>query len=475
MIPTSATRQVEQGILYGLVIVFPLLVFPAGSAETALHLPRIAALCLVGAFGLVLIRRKEVAWSAFVGLSLLHLLLASVSTLVYWDPEGWVFSVVGSRDRSDGLGYQLALGLTALFAYAVLRRSPEVRRTALRCFYLAGLTEAVVVILQRSGLDLLAFLTGLNVTTFPPGTLGHPGMVAGLLLPIAVLAFGELVTTAERRPLWALVTLVVVALALGMTVNRASFLALLVVIVAALLQTRTLRVAVVGAVTVALVFAASSYGPISTTNSAVTAAPGGSRTLVQTGTLRTRLEIWRVALEALPLIRGQPLIGAGPDGFRTTLIREVPIERLATFYRLEYGWPEGEEIERIVPLAAEGDPLRSRNHLFIIRKPDGTNEPRILPVTLDRAHNLFLDRALSYGVLDALVWLALILIPVWRLLRRGGESRGVSRALAWASLSLFVYYLGWFAVVQVEPLHVILLALAWATFARPAVTPAPQP
>lgn len=86
---------------------------------------------------------------------------------------------------------------------------------------------------------------------------------------------------------------------------------------------------------------------------------------------------------------------------------------------------------------------------------------------LDKAHNLILDRLLTFGLLGVLVWLGLYLYPVLR----GWRGTLLQRSLATSLLAVFVYYLFWFPVPQVEPLHLVLIAAAWALLAQnPALT-----
>lgn len=175
----------------------------------------------------------------------------------------------------------------------------------------------------------------------------------------------------------------------------------------------------------------------------------------------SRLVIWKLAWEAIRSTPGQPFLGGGPDAFRVALLTRIPFEHLLEEYRLEYGWPKEAQVKEVRPLWSPEDPLRSRAWLvrFEKFKEERTDKTaKIYRVYLDKAHNLFLDRWLSYGLIAAIVWIYLYLSGS---LRAWGTSP-LRQGLALSLLGVFIYYLFWFPVPQTEPFHLALIAAAFA-------------
>lgn len=461
LIPTPASGQhrelahrfkVWSTTLIGFIFVYPLLLVPSATSEGSYNTPRLILLLLVGLVALVQEKTRATYRDPFILFLLAHVLLALLSTALHPDPDGSIFSLVGSEERGDALLYQLGLTLIGIFAYGTLRHRPAALRSLAVTFLVVGALESVVVMFQRFGYDVLVWLIGHPGRNFISGTIGHPGMVAGLLLPTLLVGLG-LYFFGVRRHVWVLVLLFIVAIGIGVTANRSSYFALLAVLVLVVLQRRTLGTLALCALLAVSVYGAKNYLPI--------ASGGTSGSYTNTTTLSTRLMIWQLALDAIPLIPGEPFIGGGADAFQLTLVRDVPIEKLAPLMRLELAWPDDHILTGIHPLYQPDQPLRSWSYLYTFEDTDGNPvEPQAHQVNLDRAHNFLLDRVLAYGVLDALIWLLLYGIAIWRGLRAQGA---LERGLAWALLAVGIYYLTWFPVIQVEPLHLIMVAALWAT------------
>lgn len=451
-VPRPRGEVAWAAVLVVFIASFPFLAVPAASSEDSYLLPRVALLALFGLVGLLVPGgardHRRFRWLAL--LLLVHAGLVLVSGVTHPDEDGWVFVLLGADRRVDGLLYQAALVLAGIAAARLFVTSTIARTWGLRALLAVGVLQAIQLVGQRLGVD--PYATALYGRPFPSvaGSFGHPGVAAGFLLPLAVIAA---VLTARSQPgrlrLVLGATAVACAVGVGVTENRTAWLALLGVLALWTLAER--RVAALA--TALAVGAGAVVG-----SSALPVRAGHEQSVVETRTLETRLGMWRLALDTVGSIPGQPLIGGGPDAFRLALLRRGEVAPLLPIYRLEYGWPVDWELRdpRLVHL--EGQPIRSTLVSGLLVRPDDTVVPVFYKVNIDKAHNLFLDRWLAYGLLDALLWVALAVAPLlWQF--RFGTTCG--RAYAWAVVALGVYYLTWFPFPQLEPLHLLLIALCW--------------
>jgi O-antigen ligase len=353
----------------------------------------------------------------------------------------------------DGLLYQIGLVLTSVFIYRVLRENRQAWPLLLSGLVVVGVAEAAVVVLQRLALDPVGPLTRGFAYEAPVGTIGHPGMVAGFLVVVLIGGMGLFAWASgrARRVLLGL-ALLTVALGLGLTTNKASVYALVAVLALWNLLRRERWLLGLSVALVAVVLSAQSLVPDRL---------GFSRSLTDPATGKTRLIIWELALKAAGQLPLSPLIGSGPDAFRLALLRYIPPEELMRQYRLEYGWPPEATIREIQTLYQPGDPIRSKAFLVFLDnyKSDTGKQGLIYKVYLDKAHNMLLDRLLAYGLFAALISLVLYLWPVWRRIRKAGA---FEQSILVALLAAFLYYLFWFPVVQVEPIHMVFVAMGWA-------------
>jgi len=419
--------------------------------------PRVLVVVLVGLVGLLFWRDLGFRLRRpFVLLLAGYLALVWLSALLAWE-EDWNYRILGGVGRLDGPFYQSGIVLWGVLAYLLFQSCRRVRRLFLATVAGVSALLAILLLAQRAGHDPVgAYLVGGNYPN-PVGTIGSPGMAAGLLL-LGFFAIGSLIPEADgpkgRRGTWlwlALATLI--AAGIGATTNKAATYATLTVLTGLLLvlrgrePLRLLATFLVGAFLVT---------PL------VPDRIGFQRSLADTRTGQTRLVIWKLALESMGKTPGQPFIGAGPDGFLLTLARKIPVSELLKEYRIEYRWPPSAKVTAIRPLYRPDDPVRSRAFMVSLANypKKGTTKKIIYRYYLDKAHNLFLDRAVSYGTLAALIWLALFLWPLGRFLKRRRKSLA-DWFLAGGLMALFLYYQVWFPVPQVEPLHVAFLALAW--------------
>ncbi len=404
----------------------------------------------------------------FIWLLGIYLLTVLASALLAWDDD-WNYRILGGVGRLDGPLYQFALALWAVLAYFVFQRFPGAVARFMGLLSVTGGAEALVLTLQRLGHDFIGqYLVG---GPYPAtvGTIGHPGMAAGFLL-VAFFAAGWLAFRYSHHR-WAWLALALwISVGIGITTNKSTTFAAVLVL---LLLLATLRRREVGVILGIFLLGSLVITPL------IPNRLGFARSLANPHTGVTRLLIWRLAGEVLAKTPGQPLVGAGPDGFLVGLITKVPVRELLKEYRLEYGWPEHARVSGVKPLFSPQDPLRSR--AFLVELEDypqkGERKRIIYRYYLDKAHNLFLDRAVAYGVLAALIWLGLFLWPLLAFYRRwrSGLAELGDGLLFGGLAALCLYYQAWSPVPQGEPLHVAYLALTWTIAESWPVRDRPQP
>ncbi|MCL6525377.1 MAG: hypothetical protein K6T57_00715 [Thermaceae bacterium] len=461
--PSTQYLPFAQRSLFIFALVYPLVLFPGApfmplaqwqnsgydSAELFQLLPKICFLFLAGLIGFMVSRpipwREPLVWllGGHLGLVVLGAMLSG---------DDFTFNFLGPPRRMDGIFYHLGLVLLGIFVYSTLRRDPQRGlRIALLGLFWSGVVQAGVALLQRLGVDVFSPLVRYFPYNAPVGTIGQPGMLAGLLLGsfLAALVFYRL---SEGKPRWGiLLGVLVIAAAIGVSTNRSALIALVVGLVGLNLSQRSLGL--FGASILAML--ALLGGKYLLPN-----PHGFARGYGDTLTFKIRLQIWQIALEEIQKNPRLLLTGGGPDAFKLAMLRNPPVDRLMEAYRQELNWPSNATISKVQVVQDPDAPLRTKQ-LWVTFSTYGEykNHTVVYDFLLDKAHNFLLDRLLDYGLLSVLIWILLYLFPLWRDIPHKTSSFG---GLAWILVGLFVYYLAWFPVVQVEPLHVLLIAVTWA-------------
>ena len=399
-------------------------------------------------------QRSQVQWRhPLVWLTGLHLLFVVVSSLNSGDEL--TYTLLGARGRFDGLIYQVLLSMLIVAAFTALQQHKFLLERLPAMLVIGAALQSVIVIGQYLGFDPLTISRRWQTTSLNLGLLAHPGMVAGLLLPCIVIAVIQAGEQPRQRLLWSLAAFVIV-IGFSTLSNRTALLACLVALLGVLLLRRTWFHAALIAVTLLTSVYARAALPHKT----------ALRTLEDGRTLETRLLMWPLTLKMDATIPGAPLIGGGSDALRLAQLRYPPLEELTALTRLELGWTEKTVVKsvEVIPGAETTERDQMLRFTFLSRENGssiGSNgrDYEDYEFTWDKAHNFFLDRLIAYGLPDALLWLAFYLFPVYWAWRFGD-----ARARLWTcvTLSIFGYYLTWFPVMQVEPLHVIMVLLGWA-------------
>ncbi len=414
-----------------------------------------AVLVIMGAVTLFYLRPAHFrSWLA--GLFSVHLVFVVASVLVARDD--WLIGVLGNQSRYDGLLYHAAIVVVAIVGFNFFRRWPRLIDIALKFYFGAAVFQSLLIVLQRTGVKAVSWILLDSDMTMPPvGTIGNAGFAAGFILPAVVLLFVEVSAgSSQRNRLWALAALSLTAIGLALTDNKASFYALIFVLFGVVVVRFRVRTVVLAAVTVAIIFTGRGLVPD---------LFGVQESLNPQRSASGRILIWRAALEAVVHTPGQPVVGGGPDAFELAQYREqVDPKTLIPFYHVccwsEF-YQEGDnpEFVGVESRYQEHQDLRGKVFAYELRKADGSLFVINQTPVVDKAHNLYLDTLLSYGVFSALAWLAIYLVPIAKFWRSRAP---LPFALAWALIGLQIYFLVWFTAISVEPFFVILVAAAWA-------------
>lgn len=462
------------------LVVYPVLFYPQylvdivwrhqgiffSNGEVVYYIPRIVALLLLvlltwrswtleGWFPKLLV--AEGAWVVFV-------------TLLHPDPDGIWYTLFGNLDRFDGLVYQLLLVGAGLTAYGLYRRSARQGgawpRRVEAALALAGVVPAVLVLVQAAGVDPIGWMMWGRSLHRASATLGHPGYAAYVLLVSTLLAL-DLAASAPRRGFW-LSILVLLAVGLGVTGNRTGLIALAVAVGLFMIVRRSRSALLFGALALILALGGSlspkwihEYPANGETRLA-----GGESHLFTAETLASRAQLWRAADRLLASSPQTLLTGVGSGGFLYATQKLLPPNALEPFWSIVKGWED--DTVKSFTYVSNGPQYRDVIAEATLRGRDGAIRTESFYPGVDKAHDYFLDRTIAYGSLDALLWLVLfvgaIAMPVRRAWRRDAfEGLGFAVAAA----ALLVFAITWFAVVQTEPLEVVVLAAAWVTVNGP--------
>lgn len=442
---------------------YPLVLFPGalwyhpqiiGSEELARALeqyqlfPKILVLLLTGLLGVLSIRTFK--WrEPLVALMLGYLALVALS--IGFSGEYSSFSWLGPNQRMDGLLYQTGLVLLGITAYQLLQSRPKFFVPILNALLLGAVIQCAIIVLQRIGLDFVGALVKFGPYQSPVGTLNHQGMAAGFLLPMVFVSL-YLFLYSDRQRWFLLGVVFLIGLGLAISGNRSSFYALIVVLVLINLWYRDSRVLLISLVTLA------GFGTIKI----IPNKQGFEKSYTQTNTLQTRSLIWPMALRMVGYIPGQPFIGGGTEAFVNAQAKALPFDLLGRIYPIEFagaGWPKDTKLERIEVINTDKVP-RDQSLRFYFEQGKKVE----FSFYFDKAHNMILDRLLPYGGIAALICIWLYLWPVWQILQKRNRKQTL---LGWALLVLFIYYLAWFPVVQTEPIHWLIVVLAWIGIENP--------
>jgi O-antigen ligase len=349
--------------------------------------------------------------------------------------------LLGNPYRSSGHGVHFLFLLAGTIFWNFVRENEE---RAIAFFHLlpfAGALEGVIVIAQALGWEPLRLLWISPRSSFPVGTVGHPGMVA----PFLFLALMALLGTWKGRGVERLLLLLTLSLSLGLALNRASLIAFTFAVSLFWFRTR----ARVAPLALLLVWVGGlGYQFVSKPN----------KELASSVTFQTRVHLWAAAAQLASRAPWELLWGYGDwGGTRAADRHGIPLTPLLRFLSLEVGLPPPEDLKDVIPQKTD---LGFQGYVLLYEGGWGKARRFVGPEEMDRFHNAFLDMAFAFGIPFALVWTALLFGPILLLEReRVGE---VGEAARMGLLALFLYSLAWFPVVANE---MTFLSFALSAFA----------
>lgn len=282
--------------------------------------------------------------------------------------------------------------------------------------------------------DPNATASGIHRVQMPIGLTPHRGHAAGVLALLGLFAAG-LYLKSPRRGLLLLFALG--ALALWFTQTRGGWLALWAPLVALALFLAwrrspaflpALGLLTVGGLTYGVYWGAGQVGLYETRR-----FPELGFSLSQTDAYSSgRLELWRTAVQALPL---RPLLGWGFDGY-------------ARAYPYAVDW-NGEE-RHLLPVALQPPVRVVLGEDRILYLEDAQGQRLLAPSPFAKAHNLLLDLLLSVGLLGGVAYL------LWMGL---GLAASSWPKLPWTLVLVgyLAYGLTWYDSVHVTPLALLAL------------------
>ena len=415
---------------------YPLVVWPFGASHAGVVLAKhyFACFFLLGGLFLELTAYPQVHFAHLRYLPrflrahpplLLGLFLAlwmGLATVLSPEPQ---VALTGSVvDYSDGLVWGLMM--VGVFALGYLRSlfDPELgRRVALGLLGGAGVLAlgALAEVALHRGLYYSTDPGNLPMVTFPGK--GHLAGYFALGFGVAAGFF------AQRRNAASGALLLLMAVALGLTFNRAGILALLGVGLAVLLWRRQAGVWVL---VLGLLGVGMGWGTVRLLN------PQGERTELASGhTFFTRLYYWKAALGG---IAARPLFGWGGGVFEHRWPAYLSHLELEQFVQSEFGKKGTTLLE--VSNAPGGDPV------FLLRHSDGVLEQ--MRIYLFRAHNGLLEYALKWGLPWVIPYLWLLFLCLRWLPGIHPPSLGL--------LGAWIFFLFWFPTPGIEGALWVLMA-----------------
>lgn len=333
-------------------------------------------------------------------------------------------NVVGAARYSDSALWVALLVLVFILVYLnVLRNPPQTQRLVTGLLIGASLVALAAIFEVVSGKGLhypLVEEGNLPLFTFP-----QKGHLAGYFLLTLAVAL------ATKR--WAL--MVLLALALGLTENRA---ALVAIGFSLLLFLRMgWRPWLIATLLIGLAWLGGTQRPTISNNNSINLS-NAQRNLTDTASTQTRLYMWKAAWGG---ILERPLVGWGGSYlFARHWTEFITFQEAQEFWRLEQG-REVISIERSVIGTS-----------FLTRNENGV--PVYGVMIYWKAHNLLFDTAIMHGLIGLLLLLGLL---AWI-----GLSWFRGNVLALAVLAYGVYCMLWYPVLEVEGVLWALLGLAAA-------------
>ena len=446
-------------LIVGVFFLIPFLIYPVPEDPYSSWIfPRVIALGVLGLTGVMLYR----PWTSFrsypeIILMLVYIIGVLASTMASKDEKVYLF--IGHEQRYDGLIYQISLFLWLMSAAKIMHGNSSLSKTVAAGYVFIGLSQAALLLSNfLFGFDLVGLIIyGGTKTTYPTGTLGFKALLtlAAGTAAIFVAALwsrcwaGKLITTflgfstglaAGRAALVGAISASVLGFFSGNAKKRFIFLALLATIA-------------MGAII---------RDPLAKTLQLQEAK------VLSAYTLKTRLRIWDLSLYIVRKHHGLLFRGLGADALRYTLITELPQDpqlkrKLSDFLRLEEKLPTKHVEDLKIKIHPEYGLRSAAIQLNFVNEKTGRPSIMLASVQLDKAHNLFLDIWLRYGLIATLAYFIFAFGPIAFCLKSlvGCPKKSLFFALILILEMHFFHYLAWFTMPLWEPYFLTISLLAW--------------
>lgn len=417
----------------------------APSLVNRLLLPKVLVLCATVAVGVLtwLVGSPEVqlrTLGRFLRTSprtlvLTWLTIGAVVLSAFFATIPLALALTGSNARLDGaLITAMWLALLPL-TFAVVNRLKSAE-AALPYAAIAFVVVTAYLLSEAYGLDPLS-LVNPNILPTPrlvAATMGHPS-IASLFEGIGIVLFGLLFLLTPiggKRFIWAVVAILCSA-GIGAAGGRAAQVGVAATWLAFFIVVLKDHRSLLRSLLVISVFAAGAFGigALTTGYGVEKLATYDAVAAGDNASFNHRLITWRAGIAA---IAERPAFGYGAGQAATTVWQHVtPAEERQLF--TEFIKPD-----EVASATRHGKILTYKN--------DKTGKYAFLRMNYDKAHNYFIDLGLANGLIALALFMATMVLLLWRLLR----SRSVVALAAGAAV---VYYLiatlAWFPTVNVDP------------------------
>jgi O-antigen ligase len=376
-----------------------------------------------------------------------------------------IFSIMGVDYRPDGFLYQMLL---IFFMPFILYNLKNIKNYAnlILILSISSLLQSLIIISQYLNIPINIFsvLIDFRSPTSTIGLMGHAGFSAGFILIGIIACLINLQNKSNFLKVISGIFLIVNLFGLHMTQNRATVFSLSAALILWLIfNWKNHKMVLWLILSLVIINFGTSLFPKNA---------GIDRDRTDSTTLQTRIEIWKIALKILPQTWGFPLWGGGTGAMALTISDKLPVEELMPFYKKEFKLQSNENITKITVVSAKN--AQRREKAFVVSYKDKTRQ--IYKINLDRAHNFFLDKAFNIGVFGAVLWMIFYLYPIYAFFRlpKAKRSNFELQGLIIALIAIQMYYIFWFSVMQVEPIHVVVALMAWVGIERAKAIPDPQ-
>lgn len=298
-------------------------------------------------------------------------------------------ALMGSLSRNgDGALVSFLFSLVFVFVYIQVVHD---RTTLFRIsagVVASGLLLSIGAILEIAlgrGLIYLPPPADLPIVTFP-----QKGHLAGYL----VATLGVALALWFRKPGWTMLAVVfIIAFSVGLTYNRAAFVAIALILLLGLW--RMPRLALISAFIVGVgVFSAIQWTQIREV--------GGQKELTNTGSMQSRLLFWKAAVGG---ILERPLFGWGGGNFDYYWPFFLSQEEQAQFLKFEAG------VHKMIEFVSSPGTIP----LWVVENEKGERYPHA--IVFWKSHNLFLEITLQKGLIGLGLYGALLVYGLVAFLR----------------------------------------------------------